>query len=140
MTNHMAKVAEILGVGLKEAFRIIDAKDGKYYRLSKENGVEASYDNINWEKFSGELLRLLMLGEVKIEKLPWKPRNSEYYFIPEITTPTKFSSLEWVNDNVDKYLYEHGLICRTEEEAIRKAKLLLEYFQNNCTERNENNG
>lgn len=140
MTNHMTKVAEILSVELKEAFRIIGAKNGNYYRLSKENGVEMSYDNINWEKFSGELLRLLMLGEVKIEKLPWKPRDNEYYFIPDITTPEKFSSLKWVNDNVDKYMYKHRLICCTSEEAIRKAKLLMEYFENNCIERNENNG
>ena len=143
VVTHMREVAELFGLELGEAFRITDNVNNaypKYYRLSKKHGVETSCDNINWEKFSGKLLRLLMLGEVKIEKLPWKPKKNGYYFIPELANPEMFSSLEWLNDNEDKYMYEHGLVCRTEKEAIKKAKLLMEYFKNNCIERNENNG
>ena len=76
----------------------------------------------------------------EVVKLPWKPRDNEHYFIPEITTPEMFSYLEWTNDYVDNHMYKHGLICRTKEEAIRKAELLMEYFKNNCIEGNENNG
>lgn len=143
MTNHMEEVAKMFGLELCEAFRIADNKNNnypKYYRLSKKHGVETSCDNINWEKFSGKLLRLLMLGKVKIKKLPWKPKKNEYYFIPEIANPEMFVFFEWLNDNEDEYMYERGLVCRTEKEAIKKAKLLMEYFKNNCIERTENNG
>lgn len=141
--NYIAEVAELLDVKLDESFRIADDKNNdypKYYRLSKKYGVETSCDNINWDGCDDRILQLLMLGEGKIKKLPWKPRYNEYYFIPEITTPEMFSSLEWTNDYVDNHMYKHGLICRTKEEAIRKAELLMEYFKNNCIEGNENNG
>lgn len=143
MVNRMEEVAKMFGLKLGEAFRIIDATyDGYpgYYRFSEEHGVEISCDNIKWDGFDDKILQLLMLGEVKIEKLPWKPKKNEYYFIPEIANPEMFVSFEWLNDNEDKYMYERGLVCRTEKEAIKKAKLLMEYFKNNCIERTENNG
>ncbi len=72
MANYMKDIAGLLGVELEESFRITDKENGNYqnyYRLSKKNGVEASCDNIKWEKFNGELLRLLMIGDVRIIKL-----------------------------------------------------------------------
>ena len=134
--NHMAEVAKILGVELEEPFKItsgIQDDYQSYYRFTESSGIEISDDGITWKMTSvATLLKYLLMGDIRIVKRPWKPRDNEHYFIPEITTPEMFSYLEWTNDYVDNHIYKHGLICRTKEEAIRKAELLMEYFKNNC--------
>ena len=140
MTNYMAEVAKMFGLELEEHFHITKKSyENTVYKFTK-NGV-AFYDSKlrTWHESVGALAGILT-GETEVVKLPWKPRDNEYYFIPEITTPEMFSSLEWENDYLDNHMYKHGLICRTKEEAIRKAELLMEYFKNNCIEGNENNG
>ena len=137
MINCMKKVAEILGLKLGETFKITkdNAEKQQYFRLTKE-GVIVSVDGVHWsDNTTTVALEDILTCRVKVTALPWKPRDNEYYFIPDITTPEEFSSLKWVNNNVDKYMYKHGLICRTSEEAIRKSKLLMEYFENNCIEK-----
>ena len=140
MTNHMAEVAKMFGLELEEHFHITKKSyENTVYKFTKD-GV-AFYDNKlrTWYESVGVLAGILT-GEIEVVKLPWKPRDNEHYFIPEITTPEMFSYLEWTNDYVDNHMYKHGLICRTKEEAIGKAELLMEYFKNNCIEGNENNG
>ena len=140
MTNHMAEVAKMFGLELEEHFHITKKSyENTVYKFTKD-GV-AFYDNklITWYESVGALAGILT-GETGVVKLTWKPRDNEHYFIPDITTPEMFSYLEWTNDYVDNHMYKHGLICRTKEEAIRKAELLMEYFKNNCIEGNENNG
>lgn len=140
MTNHMAEVAKMFGLELEEHFHITKKSyENTVYKFTKD-GV-AFYDNKlrTWYESVGALAGILT-GETGVVKLPWKPRDNEHYFIPEITTPEMFGYLRWTNDHVDNHMYKHGLICRTKEEAIRKAELLMEYFKNNCIEGNENNG
>ena len=140
MTNHMAEVAKMFGLELEEHFHITKKSyENTVYKFTKD-GV-AFYDNKlrTWYESVGALAGILT-GETGVVKLTWKPRDNEHYFIPDITTPEMFSYLEWTNDYVDNHMYKHGLICRTKEEAIRKAELLMEYFKNNCIEGNENNG
>ena len=138
--NHMTEVAKIFGLELEEHFHITKKSyENTVYKFTKD-GV-AFYDNKlrTWYESVGALAGILT-GETGVVKLTWKPRDNEHYFIPDITTPEMFSYLEWTNDYVDNHMYKHGLICRTKEEAIRKAELLMEYFKNNCIEGNENNG
>lgn len=143
MANYMAEVAKLLGVELGESFKTTSSIQGnyhRYYQFTDKKGFETSVDGVEWETAAAVTLRNILMGVDKIVKLPWKPRNNEHYFIPEITTPEMFGYLRWTNDYVDNHMYKHGLICRTKEEAIRKAELLMEYFKNNCIEGNENNG
>ena len=140
MANHMEEVAKMFGLELEEHFHITKKSyENTVYKFTKD-GV-AFYDNKlrTWYESVG-LLAGILTGETEVVKLTWKPRDNEHYFIPDITTPEMFSYLEWTNDYVDNYMYKHGLICRTKEEAIGKAELLMEYFKNNCIEGNENNG
>ena len=138
--NCMAEVAKMFGLELEEHFHITKKSyENTVYKFTKD-GV-AFYDNKlrTWYESVGALAGILT-GETGVVKLTWKPRDNEHYFIPDITTPEMFSYLEWTNDYVDNHMYKHGLICRTKEEAIGKAELLMEYFKNNCIEGNENNG
>ena len=128
MINHMEDVAKMFGLNLGEAFRIADDENNnysKYYRFSKKYGVEASWDNINWYGFNEKLLQLLMLGKVKIKKLPWKPVVYDEYYYPIPSDRDLWESRLWIGDNYDNSRFSRGLICKTKEEAIDMAKKML---------------
>lgn len=118
MANHMEEVAKMFGLELEEHFHITKKSyENTIYKFTKD-GV-AFYDNKlrTWYESVGALAGILT-GEAEVVKLTWKPKDNEYYFIPEITTPEMFGYLKWTNDCVDNHMYKHGLICRTKEEAI----------------------
>lgn len=128
MTNHMEEVAKMFGLELGEAFRIIDDTDDYYlgyYRLSKEHGVETSCDNILWDGFNEKVLHWLMLGEVKIEKLPWKPKEYELYYYPRPDIDNLYDSSSWDNHRIDQHRFKHDMVFKTKEEAVALAKEML---------------
>lgn len=68
------------------------------------------------------MLRLLN-GSLTLCKLSWKPKDCEEYYTPYIDKCDRFYSC-WVwKDTVgDMDRYEHGLVCKTEEEATKLSK------------------
>ena len=75
MTNHMAEVAQMLGVELEEVFKVTDDDSGKYhnyYKFTEKKGIEVSEDNVKWEAdTAGTLvLKWLLIGVARIIKLP----------------------------------------------------------------------
>ena len=79
--NYMAGVAKLLGVKLGEIFKIsADNRTGNlYYQLTEENGILYSYskDNINWKRGMDMILLDLLLGDIRIVKLPSKSQKGE---------------------------------------------------------------
>ena len=59
------------------------------------------------------------------EEVPYKPKHGNCYFIADITSVTYYTQHIWSNDVVDRTLFERGLIYKTKEEAIAKAKQML---------------
>lgn len=62
-----------------------------------------------------------------IERLKWKPSLDEKYYT--ISFANKYNSVgiyTWANDSTDNTFYERGLIFRTEEEAEKAAKIMLD--------------
>lgn len=133
MTNHMAEVAQMLGVELEEVFKVTDDDSGKYhnyYKFTEKKGIEVSDDNVKWEAdTAGTLvLKWLLIGVARIIKLPWKPQKGAPYYIPCIVTQPEYmySMLYWSDDNYDKGYYRMGLVCKTPEEAIALTEKMLE--------------
>lgn len=125
MTNHMAEVAQMLGVELEEVFKVTDDDSGKYhnyYKFTEKKGIEVSEDNVKWEADTEEtlVLKWLLIGVARIIKLPWKPQKGETYYIPCIMSQPKYmySTLWWSNADYDKEYYRMGLVCKTPKEAI----------------------
>ena len=125
--NYIPQVAKMLGVEVGERFKIIVngmEKKGLFYF---ENGAigsgffeENHQDTINW------ILIALIFGEAKIKKLPWKPKMKEMYYSPWVDGgKLDYIYLSWNNDSVNLARYDAGLVCRTKEEAIDKAKKML---------------
>ena len=132
MTNHMAEVAQMLGVELEEVFKVTDDDSGKYhnyYKFTEKKGIEVSEDNVKWEADTAEVLVLkwLLIGVARIIKLPWKPQRGETYYIPCIVAQSEhmYSMFYWNDDNYDKEYYRMGLVCKTPEEAVARTKKML---------------
>ncbi len=125
--NYMAEVAALLGVELGEVFKISDGNYGGslYYRLTKENGIKYSKDNINWKRGMEMILIDLLLGDVMISKLPWKPQEKEKYYLPNISNVDLCDCYCWDNDECDEEYYKRGIVCKTKEEAIALTKKML---------------
>ena len=86
--NYMAEVAKLLGVELGESFKITSDTQGdyhNYYRLTENNCLEMSDDGVEWKMTTAAaLLKHILMGDIRIVKLTWKPREGEKYYVPRI--------------------------------------------------------
>ena len=134
MTNHMKKVAKLLGVELRETFNVINTnsrtKEKRRFRLTKK-GVECSWDGINWIGSTDPFtLEKLITGENVVANRPWKPTNEgEWYYTPALDTESGCYTFYWENDDTDKRRYRRGLVFKTREEAIAVSKKMLNILE-----------
>lgn len=131
MTNHMAEVAQMLGVELEEVFKVTDDDSGKYhnyYKFTEKKGIEVSEDNVKWEAdIAGTLvLEWLLIGVARIIKLPWKPSLGDVYYMPSVTSIDKYIKIFWADSRNDEDYYQQGLVLRTEKEAVELAEEMLD--------------
>ena len=52
----------------------------------------------------------------------WKPKYDERYYISDFTFKDWWDYNIWVGDSIDNILYNRGLVFKTKEEAVKKAK------------------
>ncbi len=73
----------------------------------------------------------LISGIESIIKKPkkWKPKLDEYYFTPFLANSTLYAKCIWVDNGIDNFRLDNNLVCRTEEETIEKAKLMLKAIE-----------
>ena len=131
MTNHMAEVAQMLGVELEEVFKVTDDDSGKYhnyYKFTEKKGIEVSEDNVKWEAdTAGTLvLKWLLIGVARIIKLPWRPSRGDVYYMPSVTSIGKYIKLFWTGSRNDEGSYQQGLVLKTEKEAVELAEEMLD--------------
>ena len=68
----------------------------------------------------------LLLRKLKIFKLPYAPKLAEKYYIPDILNPELYKFSYNAGNSIDKHREKYELRFRTEEEAIAKAREILE--------------
>ena len=130
--NYMAEVAKLLGVELGESFKITSDTHGdyqNYYRFTENNCLETSDDGVEWKIIKAEvLLKRILMGDIRIIKLPWKPREGEKYYVPRIAIRPydRHYWYYWDNSGVDIKRYDMGIVCKTPEEAIALTEKMLE--------------
>ena len=131
--NHMTEVAEMFGVEIGEPFKITDGTQDnyKYYYKFTENAgfetsyFETSYDDGDWGKASAEILRSILIGDVRIIKLPWKPREDERYYYPLPSDKDLWGGTTWTDSNYDNIRLNRGIVFKTKEEAVAEAEKML---------------
>lgn len=128
MANRMAEVAKLLGVELDEVFFIREyPSDSKMYLKFTENGLERSLDKDSWTKAAGWVWELIITGALKINKVPWRPREGEKYYVPRIAVrpEDRHCYCYWTNDDINIKHYRMGIVCKTSEEAIALTEKML---------------
>lgn len=127
--NHMAEVAKIFGVELGEPFKItsgIQDDYQSYYRFTENNCFETSYDGVEWKTtIAAVLLKHIFMGDIRIIKLPWKPKYDEEYYIPSISNAFGYNKFYWRGDASDDKYYNLRLIFKSKEEAIALGQKML---------------
>ena len=101
----------------------------KYYRFTEDNCLEISNDGVEWKMTTAAvLLKYILMGDIRIVKLPWKPREGEKYYVPRIAIrpEDRHYYYYWDNDGVDIKRYDMGIVCKTKEEAIALTEKMLE--------------
>ena len=128
MDNKMIEVAKLLGVEIGEVFFIREyPSDSKMYLKFTENGLERSLDKDSWAKAAGWVWEQIITGALKINKLPWKPREGEKYYVPRIAIrpEDRHYYYYWTYDDINIKHYHMGLVCKTPEEAINMTNRML---------------
>ena len=128
--NYMAEVAKLLGVELGESFKITSDTQGdyhNYYRLTENNCLEMSDDGVEWKMTTAAvLLKHILMGDIRIVKLPWRPSRDDVYYMPSVTSVGKYIKLFWTGSRNDEISYQQGLVLRTKKEAVELAEEMLD--------------
>ena len=128
--NYMAEIAKLFEVELGEPFELTDDTHGdyhRYYQFTDKKGLETSVDGVNWwETATAVVLRGILMGDIRIVKLPWRPSRGDVYYMPSVTSIGKYIKLFWTGSRNDECSYQQGLVLRTKKEAIELAEEMLD--------------
>ncbi|MBO6178514.1 MAG: hypothetical protein J6M62_11310 [Selenomonadaceae bacterium] len=129
MMNQMAEVAKLFGKELGEKFTIICDDDLAIWDACfSEEGVACFAPN-NGAKttlpVTSNVLKKLLTGTYRIKKTPWKPKCGEIYFAPLIASSKKCAKFYKTATDIDDVVYQHGLMCKTPEQAEEIAKAMI---------------
>lgn len=113
MSNYMEKVAEMLGVKLSERFKI----NGEKYYITKEGLFDDDDDLCTM------IFMHLITGAYLIEKLPWKPQESDEYWCISMDGDALYS--KWTERINDYAMYYAGNCFETKEEALEHASEII---------------
>lgn len=125
----MPQIAQLLGVELGEEFKVNIATEDEIFRIteiglefkkleSSSNGTGETTLQV-WKTIPTSFMRLLM-GEAKIVKLPFKPKQGDVYWtFYRSTFSDKWivTSVTWTNTVTDIAKLKVGWCYRTEAEA-----------------------
>lgn len=129
------QIAEMLGVGFDEEFKIQDFRgnpvDSVAYKFDENTLL---YKHQNTGKFyiasSGTLLSLLD-GGYEIVKLPWKPKIGEYYWTFDKSNASTcirwtVGCFFWENSPFDVCAFKNNWVFHTQEEAEKALPAIAE--------------
>ena len=112
-------ILESLDLEEDEEFEI---KDFHGFFRTNTKGLEIKHYH-GWDK--SPLLNKLLLGEVKIIKLPFAPELNEAYYVPDISIADLYRKIRNYDTKHDKHRIERDICFRTKEGAINRTKEVL---------------
>lgn len=117
--NYMEKIAEMLGVGMGEKFKIRFENGYVSYGvyMFTSNGIREP-DTVDK---ADDLLQRLLTGKIEIFKLPWKPKYwDDVWSVNTSGTPYEFTFNN--SSNTHLALYKLDKLYHTREEAEAHAE------------------
>lgn len=138
MNNHMAGVAKLLGLELREEFRI--EKGQGLFRFT-EDGLQRVLDSsATWTFAEHSILREILNGKATVVKFPWKPAKMETYYVPCVSEVCRCDRFTWFDDSNDHFRFRHGLVFRTAAEAEVLTKKMLQLAEKTLAQEAKENG
>ena len=125
MSNYMKDVAKLLGLELREEFRI--EKCQGLFRFT-EDGLQQLLSgdrSTTWALAEPSILKNLLTGKEAIVKFPWTPARMEIYYVPCVSEVCRCDCFTWFDDCNDHFRFRHGLVFKTAEEATVLTKKML---------------
>jgi len=125
--NKMAEVAKLFDKELEEKFTIIDDNGVATSGYFSEKGLIYFTPNGEETTIMHNTLSKLLTGTYRIKKTPWKAKETEQYYVPNIYGEMKYTFPGAVLDLPTKPVnfYLRGLMCKTPEQAEELSKLLI---------------
>ena len=116
--NYMSEIAKMLGVNIGEEF-IIQNADSKKTVILAMDGLRIPFPHGMAEMDDGRLLLEVLQGHYEIIKLPWEPKDTEFYWTMFFASDGKpfAGRVVWIGDSVDFCKKVLGMVYRTKEET-----------------------
>lgn len=121
--NKMNEVAKLLGLKIGEEFKI-KGISGTY--IITENGLV----NKGSEYIQGLVLTQLIVGQLEIQRYPWKPNNGEKYFYIVFDCDFSIFPEYWENTYEENINYKIGNCYRTYHDAEASISKWKDFFKN----------
>lgn len=138
MNNYMREVAKLLGLELREEFRI--EKCQGLFRFT-EDGLQRVLDSsTTWTFAEHSILREILNGKETIVRFPWKPAKMETYYVPCVSEVCRCDRFTWFDDSNDHFRLRHGLVFRTAAEAKVLTKKMLQLAEKTLAQEAKENG
>lgn len=125
--NYMAKIAEMLGVGLGEVFCMKHKHFSlrlREYKITSEGFWVRMSCSEEWVRLASEDFELLFSGKVEIIKRPWKPMYGERFWMViggDDYEPCVEQKI-WYGSVFDLMYYKNDCVYRTKKECERNKK------------------
>lgn len=116
--NLIPVIREALGLQEHEEFNLINPQRSVISRAFRftSNSLQIHYPQ-GWEEAHDMTLRALLRGDLKVVKLPWKPKESGTYNYVNFYNGEIVQTIYVENCISDKTRVESGNCYRTREEA-----------------------
>ena len=113
-------------IEIDEAFQVMP--DNEKYKMSK-TGMKKEVSEDMWQPATNSnILERLLLGEATAFPVTWKPGNGDRYYVPGFTGEAAYPMI-WEGSKTDTLNFESGMVCRSEGEAIRLRRYILDYVE-----------
>lgn len=116
--NLIPQIAQMLGVEIGEDFKIKGYTE-QTYRFDAD-GLKVIYGCLRKKRlaFANAMLSSLLAGKAEIVKLPWKPKEGEYYYTFNLSAGKWIVRPSWWTGAPCNYaLLDKGWVFCTKEEA-----------------------
>ena len=119
--NLIPEIAQMLGVELGEEFKIKGYEEW-FYKFDNDRVLMFKHnDDVKMPVAPVSVyvaFLALLRGECEIIKLPWKPKEGEYYYTFNLSAGKWIVRPSWWIDSPNEYaLLDKGWVYRTNEEA-----------------------
>ena len=119
--NLIPQIAQMLGVELGEEFKIggYDDSNTRTYKFTAQGLRVKLVEHPEATEFNAlAALNSLLVGDAEVVKLPWKPKEGEFYYSFGIFAQTwGVSKICWLQHPFDFALLAKGWVYRTRAEA-----------------------